>query len=64
MGDQQWLPGVVLAAAMGAGVSRLLGCRSPYHVFAERLLERLESRGVDQEAEGFSRPPTAGACEG
>ncbi len=64
MGDQQWLPGVVLAAAMGAGVSRLLGCRSPYHVFAERLLERLESRGVDPEAEGFSRPPTAGACEG
>jgi H+/Cl- antiporter ClcA len=42
MGDQQWLPGVVLASALGAGLSRLLGCQSFYHALAERLVEQRE----------------------
>ncbi|MEB3156953.1 MAG: chloride channel protein [Cyanobacteriota bacterium] len=40
LGDQQWLPGVVLAGALGAGLSRLLGGRAIHHVLAERLREQ------------------------
>ncbi|MEB3157568.1 MAG: chloride channel protein [Cyanobacteriota bacterium] len=49
LGDQQWLPGVVLAGALGAGLSRLLGGRSIYHILAERLRQ--------QRAEPGLRPP-------
>jgi H+/Cl- antiporter ClcA len=37
LGDQQLLPGVVLAAALGAGIGRLLGARPVYHALAEGL---------------------------
>ncbi|MFN9547690.1 MAG: chloride channel protein [Cyanobacteriota bacterium] len=37
LGDQQLLPGVVLAGALGAGMGRLLGARSVYHALAEGL---------------------------
>lgn len=36
-GDQQLLPGLLLAAALGAGSGRLLMAHSVYHALAERL---------------------------
>jgi H+/Cl- antiporter ClcA len=39
LGDQQLLPGVVLAGALGAGIGRLLGASPVYHALAERLAE-------------------------
>jgi H+/Cl- antiporter ClcA len=48
LGDQQWLPGVVLAGALGAGLSRLLVGRSVYHTLAERLRERRTERDPRQ----------------
>ncbi|MEB3265187.1 MAG: chloride channel protein [Cyanobacteriota bacterium] len=36
-GDQQLLPGMLLATALGAGVGRLLTQQPVYHVLAERL---------------------------
>ncbi|MBM5815210.1 MAG: chloride channel protein [Cyanobacteria bacterium K_Offshore_surface_m2_239] len=53
LGDQQWLPGVVLAGALGAGLSRLLGGRAIYHVLAERLMEQ---RAVDRAAAAGGEP--------
>jgi H+/Cl- antiporter ClcA len=38
LGDQQLLPGVVLAGALGAGMGRMLGGRSIYHALAEALV--------------------------
>jgi H+/Cl- antiporter ClcA len=37
LGDQQLLPGVVLAGALGAAIGRLLGASPVYHALAERL---------------------------
>ncbi len=37
MGDQQWLPGVLLAAVLGASMGRLLMRTPAYHVLAEKL---------------------------
>jgi H+/Cl- antiporter ClcA len=39
MGDQQWLPGVLLAAVLGAAVGRLLMRTPVYHALAEKLEE-------------------------
>ena len=39
LGDQQLLPGVVLAGALGAAIGRLLGSSPVYHALAERLAE-------------------------
>jgi H+/Cl- antiporter ClcA len=37
MGDQQWLPGILLASVLGAGVGRLLIRRGVYHALAEQM---------------------------
>ncbi|MFN5463846.1 MAG: chloride channel protein, partial [Cyanobacteriota bacterium] len=37
MGDQQWLPGVLLAAVLGASMGRLLMPTPVYHVLAKKL---------------------------
>jgi H+/Cl- antiporter ClcA len=37
MGDQQWLPGVLLAAVLGASVGRLLMRTPVYHALAKQL---------------------------
>jgi H+/Cl- antiporter ClcA len=39
MGDQQWLPGVLLASVLGAAVGRLLMRTPVYHALAEQLEE-------------------------
>lgn len=49
LGDQQLLPGVVLAGALGAGIGRLLGASPVYHALAERLAE---VKGVRPEGDG------------
>lgn len=49
LGDQQLLPGVVLAGALGASIGRLLGASPVYHALAERLVE---VKGVRPEGDG------------
>lgn len=44
LGDQQLLPGVLLAGALGAAIGHLLSKRSVYHALADRL-ERAEGQG-------------------
>ncbi len=53
LGDQQWLPGVLLAGALGAGLGRLLGGQPPYHVLSERLSEQ---RALDRAAVSGGEP--------
>jgi H+/Cl- antiporter ClcA len=43
LGDQQLLPGVVLASALGAGMGRLLSAQSIYHALADALVKPAET---------------------
>lgn len=43
MGDQQLLPGVVMASALGAGMGRLLSAQSVYHALMETVVKPQES---------------------
>jgi H+/Cl- antiporter ClcA len=43
LGDQQLLPGVVLASALGAGMGRLLSAQSIYHALASALVKPAET---------------------
>ncbi|MEB3317930.1 MAG: chloride channel protein [Cyanobacteriota bacterium] len=53
LGDQQLLPGVLLAGALGAGIGHLLGGGSVYHALAERLAEEVQG-ARSQEADSTS----------
>ena len=64
VGDQQWLPGVLLASVLGAGVGRLLMRKAIYHALAEQLeTDRIRREGVGGSGpapERSARPDTAG----
>lgn len=52
LGDQQLLPGVVLAGALGAGMGRLLSARSVYHALAAGLAETKAERAAGDSSDG------------